>query len=198
MKIGILGGTFDPPHIGHLIIAEQARVQLQLDQVWFTPAGQPVHKHDHPITAAEHRVEMVSRAIQDNPCFKLCRIDVDRPAPHYSLDLARILRRQDPRVEWRFIIGGDSLVDLPKWHEPAHMIQLMRLAVAHRPSYQPDISALEQQIPGLAGRIDWIDGPLIDVSSTDLRMRVNKGWPLRYLVPDAVVDYIAAHRLYED
>jgi len=197
MKIGIIGGTFDPPHIGHLIIAEQARVQLGLDQVWFTPAGQPVHKHDHPVTDAGHRVEMVLRAIDDNPCFKLCRADVDRPEPHYSLDLARILRRQHPHYQWRFIIGGDSLADLPKWHQPDQMIRLMPLAVAHRPSYQPDLTELERQIPGLSERLEWISGPMVDVSSMDLRTRVGKGWPLRYLVPDAVVDYIQRHRLYE-
>jgi nicotinate-nucleotide adenylyltransferase len=196
MQIGILGGTFDPPHIGHLIIAEQARVQLRLDQVWFAPAGQPVHKNGHHVTVAEHRVAMVELSIADNPCFKLCRVDVERPAPHYSLDLVRILRQQHPQHQWHFVIGSDSLADLPKWHAPEEIIKLVRLAVAQRPGYQPDLAALERAIPGLTQRIDWISAPMIEVSSTDLRARAQKGWPLRYIVPEAVDDYARANGLY--
>ena len=196
MKIGILGGTFDPPHIGHLIVAEQACAQMQLDEVWFAPAGQPPHKRDRPVTEAEHRVAMVRLAIADNPCFKLCLTDVERPGPHYSTDLMQLLREQQPHNQWYFVVGEDSLADLPNWHDPRQFVQLATLAVAHRPGYQPDLAVLEQTIPGLSQRVAWVNSPLVYVSSSDLRAQARQGLPLRYVVPDGIAAYVQAHRLY--
>jgi nicotinate-nucleotide adenylyltransferase len=196
VNIGVLGGTFDPPHIGHLIVAEQARAQLQLDEVWFAPAGQPPHKRNRKVSEAKHRVTMTRLAIADNPCFKLCLTDIERPGPHYSTDLMRLLRQQHPRNQWYFIIGGDSLADLPNWHQPQQFVQLARLAVAHRPGFQPDLAALEQTIPGLRERVAWVNSPLVYVSSSDLRARARQGLPLRYVVPREVEAYVQQNHLY--
>jgi nicotinate-nucleotide adenylyltransferase len=196
MRIGILGGTFDPPHIGHLILAEQARVQLKLDEVWFVPAGQPVHKSDQVVSAAKHRVAMVRLAIKGHAHFKLCLVDVERPGPHYSLDLVNALRQQFPRNTWRFIIGADSLADLRKWHKPDELVRCVRLAAARRPGFQPDVAALEHVIPNLRQRLTWISTPTMDIASRDLRARLRKGLSVRYVVPSAVVAYVKQKRLY--
>ena len=198
VKLGILGGTFDPPHVGHLIVAEQARAQLGLDQVWFTPVGQPPHKLDRSVSAAEHRISMTRLAISGNPGFAMSLNDVNRPGPHYTYALLQQLQTKYPHHQWHMIIGGDSLVDLPKWHQPTALVKLVRLAVAHRPDSQPNITQLEQTIPDLQAQIDWIHSPLVHVSSSDLRKRFASGLPLRYAVPDAVIEYIAANRLYLD
>jgi len=197
VKIGVLGGTFDPPHIGHLIVASQAQAQLKLDQVWFTPVGQPPHKQDRVVSEAEHRVEMTRLAIADNSKFALCLEDVNRPAPHYTLTLMQMLREKHTEHSWHLVIGGDSLVDLPKWHQPELLNQLARLAVAHRPEAQPDVSEIEKVIPGIAHNIDWIHSPLVHVSSSDLRRRHAAGLPLRYAVPDGVIAYLNQHQLYK-
>ncbi|HEY3290878.1 MAG TPA: nicotinate (nicotinamide) nucleotide adenylyltransferase, partial [Anaerolineae bacterium] len=147
-KIGLIGGTFDPPHIGHLIIAEQACTQLGLEKVWFAPVGQPPHKSIQHVSAIEHRVEMTRLAIQDNPHFMLSLADVNRPAPHYITHLFEILVRQYPLVEWYLIVGSDSFAELPNWYEPARLLQYTRLAVAQRPGFQPDLTKLEHALPG--------------------------------------------------
>jgi nicotinate-nucleotide adenylyltransferase len=137
MKIGIMGGTFDPPHIGHLVIAEQAFVQLHLDKVWFAPVGQPPHKDLRRVTETHHRVEMTCLAIRDNPNFELTEADVNRPTPHYITTLFELFCEQHPDWEWYLIIGGDSFMELPRWHEPKRLLQLARLAVALRPGFKP-------------------------------------------------------------
>ncbi len=196
VKVGLLGGTFDPPHVGHLIVAEQARAQLGLDQVWFTPVGQPPHKQDRSVSDAVHRVAMTHLAITGNPGFTLCLDDVSRPGPHYTLTLMAHLRNHHPQHQWHMIIGSDSLMDLPKWHQPIALVDQVRLAVAHRPGSQPNVTQLESIIPGLHSKIDWIHSPLVHVSSSDLRSRFAAKLPLRYAVPDGVIDYITTKRLY--
>lgn len=195
MRIGILGGTFDPPHIGHLVIADQACAQLRLDHVWFAPAGDPPHKGDQ-ITPVEHRVAMLQLAIQDNPRFELCRVDVERPGPHYSFELVEILHAQHPGCAWHFILGADSFMEMPRWRNPERLIALARLAVAKRPGMVIDAGKVERALPGILQRVDWIDTPLIDISSTDLRRRVRAGWPLRYVMPEAVAAHIEHAGLY--
>ncbi len=195
MRIGILGGTFDPPHIGHLVIADQACAQLRLDRVWFAPAGDPPHKGDH-VTPIEHRVAMLELAIRDNPCFELCRVDVERPGPHYSFELVEILDARYPGCTWHFIIGADSFMEMPRWRNPERLIALARLAVAKRPGTLIDAGTVERALPGITQRIDWVDTPLIDISSTDLRRRARAGWSLRYVMPEAVAAYIERTSLY--
>jgi nicotinate-nucleotide adenylyltransferase len=196
MNIGIYGGTFDPPHIGHLVIGDQALHQLDLDELWFTPVGQPTHKPGRAISAAEHRVAMTRVAIATHPGFRVCEHDITRPGPHYSLTLMQLLRETYPQHTWTFVIGEDSLADLPKWHQPAALMSLVTLAVAHRPGSRPDAANIEAVVPGLYSRIQWIAAPLMDLSSTELRARLGDGRSVRYLIPRAVADYASEHRLY--
>ena len=196
-RLGVLGGTFDPPHYGHLALAENARVQLGLDRVLFVPAGQPPHKPEHPVASDHHRAAMVQAAIADNPGFALSRVDLDRPGPHYTVDMLALVQQEYPGAELVFLMGGDSLAQLPFWRDPAGIARLARLAVMRRPGYEPDLEALERTVPGLSERLLWIDAPPLALSSSDLRRRVREGLPICYLVPPPVESYIREHHLYE-
>lgn len=195
MRIGILGGTFDPPHYGHLILAELAADGLALDLVLFVPAADPPHKGALR-ASAEHRVALVERAIAGNPRFALSRVDLDRPGPHYSVEMVQLLQAQYPGATLIFLIGGDSLRDLPTWSRPGKLIELARLGVMRRPGSAPDLAPLEREIPGIRARVDWIDAPQIEISASDLARRVDAGLSIRYQTPDAVRAYIEEHRLY--
>jgi nicotinate-nucleotide adenylyltransferase len=194
--VGVLGGTFDPPHFGHLALAENARAQLQLDRVLFVPAGQQPLKRNRNITPAHHRAAMVETAIADNPAFALSRVDLDRPGPHYTADTLALLQATYPEAELIFLIGGDSLAQLAAWHDPAGIVQKARLAVMPRPGWEVDLGELEQTVPGVCKRLAWLDTPRLDIAASDLRRRARQGLPLRYLVPPAVEAYIHKHRLY--
>jgi len=194
--LGVIGGTFDPPHYGHLVLAENARVQLRLDRVFFVLAGQPPHKPDRPITPAHHRVAMVEAAIGDNPAFALSRVDLDRPGPHYTVEMLALLQREYPEAELFFLIGGDSLAEFLDWRDPAGIVREARLAVMQRSGWEPDLAALERAVPGLRERLVWLDAPYLDIAASDLRRRVREGLPLRYLVPPPVEAYIHRHHLY--
>lgn len=195
-RLGILGGTFDPPHIGHLILAEYAREALDAAQILWVPAADPPHKDDTRL-AIEHRLAMVERAIAGNPHFAFSLADVERPGPHYTVDLIPILQRQYPDAEFYFLIGADSLRDLPKWSRPQELIRMCKLVVMRR----PDVDATPEMhgaiLPGLAERVTMLDAPLVDVSSTDIVARMRAGKSARYVVPDAVMDYILANGLYK-
>lgn len=195
-SLGVLGGTFDPPHYGHLALAENARVQLQLDCVLFVPAGQQPLKQDRAITPAHHRAAMVEAAIADNPDFSLSRADLDRPGPHYTTDTLALLQEAHPEAEMVFVIGSDSLAQLAAWHDPAGIVQQARLAAMPRPGWKVDLEKLEQTVPGVCERLTWLDVPCLDIAASDLRRRARRGLPLRYLVPPAVEAYIHKHRLY--
>lgn len=196
---GVIGGTFDPPHVGHLILAEFARSELNLSEVVFVPAAQPPHKLDRKILPIEHRLAMVRLAIATNPHFALSKIDIERPGPNYTVETLSLLReRWGETVEIFFIMGLDSLVELPTWHQPTRLIQLCRLAVMARPGYQVDMAALERAVPGLSERLIFIPAPLIGISSTNIKERVSRGETITYLVPRAVEAYIHDHRLYRD
>ncbi len=198
MRIGILGGTFDPPHIGHLIIAEEAREKLELDRVYFIPARQPPHKLGQPVTPLEDRVAMLRLALRYNPFFSLSLIEADRPGPSYTSDTLRELRADfPPETGLFFIMGMDSLEQLPTWHEPREIVALCMLAVLGRPGYTADLEALEQQIPGIKSRVVFIPAPEIELSSSELEARIRAGQSVRYLVPDGVPDYITEHHLYQ-
>ncbi|MCS7178077.1 MAG: nicotinate-nucleotide adenylyltransferase [Anaerolineae bacterium] len=196
LRFGILGGTFDPPHYGHLALAETARVQLGLAQVLFVPAGDPPHKPGGPITPAVHRAAMVEAAIADNPAFVLSRVDLDRPGPHYTVEMLALLKRQLDGAQFYFLMGSDSLVEFPTWRDPGGILRQATLGVMERPGWPVDLHALEQQVPGLRARVVWLDAPRLDLSASDLRRRVREGLPVRYLVPPAVETYIREHRLY--
>jgi nicotinate-nucleotide adenylyltransferase len=198
-RLGILGGTFDPIHHGHLLAAEEACHQLALDRVLFVPAGLPPHKPARPISSADHRVHMVELAITGKPHFALSRVDVDRPGPSYTVDTLELLRAgwgPDPR--FFFIEGNDSLSDVASWYQPRRLIELCDLAVVARPGAQIDLPELERRLPGITGRIHWVQIPLLQISSSDLRARVRSGRSISYLVPREVEDYIRRHGLYRD
>lgn len=196
MRLGVIGGTFDPPHYGHLALAESARVQLGLARVLFVPAGEPPHKPARPITAGHHRAAMVEMSIADNPAFALSRVDLDRPGPHYTVDSLALLQRQHPEAVLYFLIGGDSLAQFITWRDPAGIVRQAWLAVMERPGYEPDLGELEQAVPGLRERLVWLDVPRLAISASDLRRRVGQGLPIRYLVPLSVEAYVREHGLY--
>ncbi len=196
MNIGVLGGTFDPVHIGHLVVAEEARIKLGLSEVFFVPAGQPWLKLDRNITAAVHRVEMVRCAIADNPHFKLCTLEVERPGPSYTVDTLTMLRKQlGSEASFFFILGRDTLAELPLWKEPQKLVQLCRLVVPPRLGSK-DLKHLETAIPGLLDKVIQLDMPVIGISSSEIRQRIAQGLTIRYLVPDKVAEYIAKQKLY--
>lgn len=198
MNIGVLGGTFDPIHNGHLIVAEEARARVNLAETLFVPAGQPWLKTDRPISAVEHRVEMVHLAIADKPYFKLSTVDIDRAGASYTIDTIADLQGQIGAEDELFLIlGWDSLAELPQWHEPSQLITMCRLVVVPRPGYpRPKLKKLEASIPGISQRVMVMDGPEIDISASLVRERVVKGLYVRHLVPEPVNRYIKQHKLY--
>ena len=197
-RVGALGGSFDPPHYGHLALAETARVQLGLGHVFFVPAGTPPHKRYQAISSPEDRAAMTLAAIADNPYFSLSRIDLDRPGPHYTVEMLALLRDQHPHVtDWYFLMGEDSLRDLPTWYDPQGILEHAHIAVMPRLGKRVDRAALIEALPQLVDRLVWLDVPSVNFAATDLRRRIVEGLPLRYLVPAEVESYILKNGLYE-
>ena len=199
-KIGVLGGTFDPIHTGHLIVAEDVREKLGLSEVLFVPAGKPwlKLKEEKTITDGEHRLAMVRLAIKGNPFFKVSTMELDRPGPSYSIDtILELKNKLGPAVEIYFIAGPDALAELPRWKEPARLIEACRVVGIGRPGYaKVDLSVLDMAVPGVAKRIMMLDVPQIDISSKEIRKRVARGLSIRHLVPKAVEKYIQKYKLY--
>ena len=198
MRVGILGGTFDPIHIAHLILAEEARLCLGLEEVVFVVAGTPWMKADYAVSPADLRLQMVRLGVASNPFFRASSVEVDRPGPTYTVDTLEALHQEwGTEVEVYFLLGMDALVDLPRWKEPERFLELCRPVVFARPGL--DLAALddvEAQVPGLKKRVMVLDGPVMDISSTDIRRRVVQGRSIRYLVPAQVERFIAEHGLY--
>lgn len=196
-KIGFFGGTFDPPHIGHLILASEAAHQFGLTRLLWVLNPDPPHKQDQPITPLPHRLEMVQRMISDNPIFELSRLEIDRPGPHYTINTIRHLARQQPDAEIFLLIGGDSLRDLPTWHLNSELVTAVsKISVMRRPGDFFDMPALESQIPGLTDKVTFIDALLLNLSSRELRRRVSAGAQFRYYVHPSVYKYIESNHLY--
>jgi nicotinate-nucleotide adenylyltransferase len=200
MRVGIFGGTFDPIHVGHLILAEQCREQARLEQVWFIAAARPPHKQDRSLTPFGQRVDMLALAIAGHPAFRIDELEKDRPGMSYTADTLTELHRRHPENDFWLIIGSDCLPDLPHWHEPARIVQLAGLLVWERPGWPSwSTEKLHEALRLPRGenlRQQPVQGPLVDISSTDLRQRIMEGRSVRYLVPRAVECYIEAHRLY--
>jgi len=198
MNIGVLGGTFDPIHNGHLLMAEEARARLNLTVVLFVHAGQSWLKVDSPISAAEHRVQMVHLAIADKPYFKLSGMEIERAGPSYTVDTIAELRSQiGEGDELFFILGQDNLTQLPQWKEPSRLVEMCYLVAVPRPgSPSPNLKALEASIPGISQRVMLLDKPVIDISASAIRDRVARGLSIDHLVPQPVDKYIREHRLY--
>ncbi|GAA0601977.1 nicotinate-nucleotide adenylyltransferase [Virgibacillus siamensis] len=186
-RIGILGGTFDPPHMGHLIIAEEVRKAMELDEIWLIPSFEPPHK-DRAKTESTNRVEMVRLAIQGNSAFKICTIEVDRLGKSYTFDTMEALRSEFPEVSFYFIIGADMVEFLPHWENIDHLMDLVKFVGVQRNGYQ-----LETDFP-----VEVVDVPMIEISSTMIRQRLSNHGSVKYLVPDIVESYIKENHLYEN
>jgi nicotinate-nucleotide adenylyltransferase len=196
-RLGILGGTFDPIHHGHLVAAEEASRQLALDRVLFVPAGAPPHKPARPISPVSHRLRMIELAIAGKSHFAVSHVDVDRPGPCYTVDTLELLRAEwgaGPR--FFFIEGADSLSDIACWYRPQRLIELCELAVVERPGFETDLAELEKRLPGLTSRLHWVKMPRLEISSSDLRARVRAGRSISYLAPREVEAYVRQHGLY--
>jgi nicotinate-nucleotide adenylyltransferase len=198
MKIGVMGGTFDPIHIGHFKVAEEVTARLNLSEIIFVPAGQPWLKADSPVSPAEHRVEMVRLALAGKPSFKLSTMEIDRPGPTYTVDTIDELKRQlGSEDELFFILGWDDLNQLPQWHDPSRLIKLCRLVAVPRVDYpSPDLESLDAVIPGLSQRVILLDSPRIDINASEIRRWVGQGLSIHHLVPESVERYIKQHKLY--
>ena len=196
MRIGVFGGTFDPIHMGHLIVAEDARAALELDKVLFIPAGQPWFKSYRQITEAHHRLAMVRLAVEDNPDFDVSDIEIKRSGPSYTVDTLAELREQYIDAELIVILGVDALREIDRWHQPRKLFELASVAGMARPGASVNLSVLHAAIPGSSSRIRLIDSALIDISGTDIRRRVAAGQSVRYRVPAAVERYVREQGLY--
>ena len=198
MNIGVLGGTFDPIHNGHITIAEESRKQLDLDEVVLVPAGQPLLKENSTVLAAAHRVQMIQLVITTRPFLKLSVVEIEQEGPAYTVDTLGKLREQRARDDQLFLIlGWDNLARFAQWREPSRIIELCRLvAVPRRGGMLADLQVLESAVPGLTQRLVILDIPVIDISATEIRNRVARGLPVDHLVPEPVDQYIKQHKLY--
>jgi nicotinate-nucleotide adenylyltransferase len=199
--LGVMGGTFDPIHLGHLAVAEQTREALDLDAVLFVVAADPPHKQGIPISPAAHRVAMVELAIADNAPFRVSRMELERPGPSWSVDTLAVLAAQadaEGRERPVFILSVEALHGFPDWREPERILELARIAVVPRGSTPtPELGWLRERFPGREDRFLLLDGPRMDHAATDIRRRVAAGRSMRYLLPPAVAAYIGEHQLYQ-
>jgi nicotinate-nucleotide adenylyltransferase len=192
-RIGVFGGTFDPPHLGHLVLAEWAWAQLRLDRVLLIPAGVPPHKLGRRLSDPAHRLAMTRLAVRGNPALGVSDLEARRAGPSFTVDTLGALRRRHPGAHLFLLMGEDSLADFPTWHDPEGITRLATLVVADRP--RKARRARPARLPRGA-RVVRLDNPLVDVSSSALRARARARRPLRYLVPDAVAAYVERHELY--
>jgi len=194
MRLGIMGGTFDPIHYGHLVAAQEARAALRLDPIVFIPCRQPPHRPTPPAADAEHRYAMTIAATCTNPSFRASRVELERPAPSYTVDTLRWLHDEEPAAELFFITGADAVRELATWREPERLVELCRFVAIARPGY--DLGGLERDLGEFARAVSPIQAPGVDISSTEIRQRVSQGRPIKYLTPEPVEAYIVKHGLY--
>jgi nicotinate-nucleotide adenylyltransferase len=199
LRLGIFGGTFDPPHVGHLILAMEAYDQLHLDKVLWVLTPNPPHKIGKQITPANDRLCMVSASIAEDPAFELSRVDIDRPGPHYVKETVNLLHQQFPEAELVFLMGGDSLHDLPTWYEPKEFIkECDRLGVMHRVGEKINLELLESALPGISSKVEFIEAPILEISSKKIRQLVSQGKPYRYYLLPNVYEIIQTSGLYRE
>ncbi len=196
-RVGVLGGTFDPPHLGHLILAADAIDQLELERLLWVLTPQPPHKLNRVITPVKDREDLLRAAIKYDPRYELSRVELERPGPHFSLETIRILKQENPYDVIIYVIGGDSLLELPTWHQPSLLVgEVDELGVMRRPENDIDMDKLEQEIPGVSKKVRWINSPLIGISSTDIRKRIIAGRPYQFMLPASVREIIEKHKYY--
>jgi len=198
IRVAILGGTFDPIHLGHLAVAQGVLHATGVERVIFLPNAQPPHKHGQPVTPAAHRAAMVRLAIADNPAFAFSDLELRREGASYTIETVRSLKAQAPDWEASFVIGMDSLLAIRTWREYEALLKSADWVVVTRPGFDPDKGrqVMDELGPELTARVRLLEIPGVAVSATDLRRRAGEGYPLRYLVPDVVADYIGEHGLY--
>ena len=196
-RIGVFGGSFDPPHLAHLVLADEARHQLGLGRVlWVLTPDNPLKPGD-PVAPLQDRIDMLAAAIAGEPAFELSRVDLDRPPPHYSYQMLRLLGEDNPGAQLVFLMGGDSLNDLPRWKHPLEILAAIHgLGVVRRPGAGFDLAALEEQLPGLSEKVLFVDTPLLEISASEIRRRAAVGAPIRYFLPKTVFEIIRERELY--
>lgn len=198
-RVGIFGGTFDPIHIGHLILAEEAWFQLKLDSIYLVPAADPPHKRNRKLSPAYHRLRMLELATHDIDYLHISRVDVDRPGPHYTSDMVRIMHKQlGEDVDLYFLMGMDSLRDLATWHEAQWLVENCKLVALSRHDVDLDWTELNAALPGIQERVIILDMPELEIASNNLQQRVRNCQPIRHQVPRAVEEYIYAQNLYQN
>jgi nicotinate-nucleotide adenylyltransferase len=196
--IGVFGGTFDPPHLGHIKLAQASVEDFELDKVLWVLTHNPPHKPDDPISPLDSRQAMVEAAIRDNAHFEFSRVDMDRPSPHYATGTMRSLRDKNPDGRYVYLMGEDSLRDLPAWHNPAEFISLCdMLGVMRRSDIMIDLDELEAVLPGIRAKVRFSHSRQVEISSTDIRQRVREGLPYEHLVPHEVAHLIHSLGLYK-
>ncbi len=199
MRIGIFGGTFDPPHLGHLILAAEATSQLNLDRLLWVLTPDPPHKRDQKLTPIEIRFELVQLSLKNDPTFEMCRVDLDRPGPHYTLDTVKLIKKVYPGSELYYLIGGDSLHDYPNWYKAGELLtELNGLGVMRRPGDQIYMSLLETQLPGISNKLQFIEAPLLEIASHQIRRRIRQNRPFRYYILPDVYQRILENSYYLD
>lgn len=199
MRIGIFGGTFDPVHLGHLIMAERCREDARLDQVWFLPSFRPPHKADRTVSRFDHRAEMLTLAATGQPSFRIDTIEHDLPPPSYTAETLAVLGEKYPDDEFHLLVGGDVLPDLPKWYQPHRVLEQAGLVVVPRPgtpNWTREQLAAALELPADAVRLRVVVSPLIDIASREIRQRVAAGQSIRFLVPRSVEEYVREKKLY--
>ena len=192
-RYGIFGGTFDPIHLAHLLLAEMARESCGLDKVIFVPAANPPHKSGLVVAAARHRLRMVEIAVADNPCFEVSRVEIDRAGPSYTVDTVRWFRQSVPDAEWCLIVGSDTLAEIPGWHEYRSLLQLAAILAGARPGTP---SAVPDELKPWRDRIGFFPLPAFDISATMIRARIASGLSVRYMIPPGVAVYLEEHPIY--
>jgi nicotinate-nucleotide adenylyltransferase len=198
-RIGIFGGTFDPPHVGHLILAAEARDQLDLDCTIWVLTPDPPHKQGKEITSLSQRLDMIQLAIGDDDGFSLSRVDIDRPGPHYAVDMAHILRESYPDKALIYLMGGDSLEDQPQWYKTEEFLSVLDgIGVMRRPGDDIDLSELYLALPELKTKLNFITAPLLEISAEQIRRRAKQNRAFRYYVLPKIYDYILVNRLYQE
>ncbi len=197
MRLGIFGGTFDPPHTGHLILAAEAHQQLHLDRVLWVPTLDPPHKQGRRISPPDERRRMLDAIIAADAHFALSEVDIRRPPPHYTVDTLKLLHQEYPGAELVYLMGGDLLHSLPAWHAAQEFVSAAdEIGVMLRPGWEPDLSAMEERLPGITAKIRFTRAPLLEISSSEIRRRIALGLPFRYYLPRLVYDIIVQQNLY--
>ncbi len=198
-RLGIYGGTFDPPHVGHLILACEALEQLHLDRLLWVLTADPPHKQGRTISPVADRLDLLQAALAGNEEFVLSRVDIDRPPPHFAVDTVRLLREAHPGAVLAYVMGGDSLRDLPTWHDPASFVNAVdEIGVMRRPGDEVDPAALERALPGVMDKVRWIRAPLIEISAYDIRLRAKQGRSFRYYLLPGVYEVVVEKGLYRE